>query len=551
MRKVSRVAGASLCGNLSGVSKKCAFANEIFTRCVLKSGTVDVPRPAVTLAPRHATVRVALLILFCLAVTAWARPLMLPDEGRYVGVAWEMLRSHDWLTPTLDGLPYFHKPPLFYWITASSLSLFGMNEFAARAAPILGSLLGALSLWLLARRHGGQQRADMALVALLAQPLFLLGGQFANLDSLVAGCITATVALLAHAALCMEQALPHRRALWAAYAMAAIGVLAKGLIGFVIPGLIISVWLLLWGRWRLLLRLLSLPGLLIFLAVAGPWFVLMQQRFPDFLYYFFVVQHFKRFAASGFNNVEPFWFYPMVLLGASVFWWPWLRRVFARGYLGDATERPLRLLMLCWLALPVLFFSLPQSKLLGYVLPAVPPLAWLAADGWAQARASTRRPWWISAALGTALSLAVVIGLAVKPPHGERELARALAAHLQAGQPVVMLEQYYFDLPFYAHLIEPSAIVDGWDDPALTGKDTWRKEVFDAGSFAPERARTLLIKPADLPALLCRSPVSWVIGSPAAVLRFPQLAQSSVLLSQRGVELMAVDRRNLACSSPG
>ncbi|HEY4082902.1 MAG TPA: glycosyltransferase family 39 protein [Burkholderiaceae bacterium] len=506
------------------------------------------------LAPRNATVRVALLILFCLAVTAWARPLMLPDEGRYVGVAWEMLRSHDWLTPTLDGLPYFHKPPLFYWITAGSMSLFGMNEFAARAAPILGSLVGALSLWCLARRHGGQQRADMALVALLAQPLFLLGGQFANLDSLVAGCITATVALLAHAALCIEQGLPSRRALWGAYAMAAVGVLAKGLIGFVIPGLVVTVWLLLRGRWRVFLRLFSLPGLLIFLVIAGPWFLLMQQRFPDFLYYFFVVQHFKRFAASGFNNVQPFWFYPAVLLGATVFWWPWLRRVFARNYLSDVTERPLRLLMLCWLALPVLFFSLPQSKLLGYVLPALPPLAWLIADGWALANAATRKPWWISAGVAATLSLAVVIGLAVKPPRSERGLGRALAAHLQAGDAVVMLDQYYFDLPFYAHLIEPTAVVDGWDDPALTGKDTWRKEVFDAGSFAPGRAAPLLVKRADLNALLCRAPRTWVVVSRDALARYPefaQLAQLPATVSKRGVELLAVDRHKLACPVPG
>ena len=507
-----------------------------------------------TLAPRHATVRVALLILFCLAVTAWARPLMLPDEGRYVGVAWEMLRSHDWLTPTLDGLPYFHKPPLFYWITAGSMSLFGMNEFAARAAPILGSLVGALSLWLLARRHGGQQRADMALVALLAQPLFLLGGQFANLDSLVAGCITATVALLAHAALCIEQGLPSRRALWGAYAMAAVSVLAKGLIGFVIPGLIITVWLLMRGRWRVFLRLLSLPGLLIFLLVAGPWFVLMQQRFPDFLYYFFVVQHFKRFAAGGFNNVQPFWFYPAVLLLVTVFWWPWLRRVFARSYLADAAERPLRLLMLCWFALPVLFFSLPQSKLLGYVLPAVPPLAWLIADGWALAKASSRKPWWISAAVAATLSVAVVIGLAVKPPHSERGLGRALAAHLQAGDAVVMLDQYYFDLPFYAHLTQLVAVVDGWDDPALTGKDTWRKEIFDAGTFAPDRAATLLVKRPELTALLCRAPRTWVVASREALTRFPEFAQLAQLpptAAKRGIELLAVDRSKMACAVPG
>ena len=79
------------------------------------------------------------LTLCWLGFTAGLRPLLLPDEGRYVGVAWEMLRSGDWLTPTLNGLPFFHKPPLFYWITAASMSVFGLHEWAARLAPVLGA----------------------------------------------------------------------------------------------------------------------------------------------------------------------------------------------------------------------------------------------------------------------------------------------------------------------------------------------------------------------------------------------------------------------------
>jgi len=109
--------------------------------------------------------------LLWLALLAWARPLMLPDEGRYVGVAWEMMRSGDWLTPTLNGLPYFHKPPLFYWITAASMSLFGVGELPARAAPLLGAWAGAMAVFLFLRRWWGTSAALLALVVLLAQPL--------------------------------------------------------------------------------------------------------------------------------------------------------------------------------------------------------------------------------------------------------------------------------------------------------------------------------------------------------------------------------------------
>ena len=138
---------------------------------------------------------VAVLTLAWLTATAWARPLMLPDEGRYVGVAWEMLQSGNWLTPTLNGLPYFHKPPLFYWITAASMSVLGANEWAARTAPLLGAWVGAMAMFLFVRRWVGQTMAGATTLVLLVQPLFFLGGQFANLDMLVAGCITATVLL--------------------------------------------------------------------------------------------------------------------------------------------------------------------------------------------------------------------------------------------------------------------------------------------------------------------------------------------------------------------
>ena len=154
---------------------------------------------------------VALMTLAWLAATAWMRPLALPDEGRYVGVAWEMLRSGDWLTPTLDGLPFFHKPPLFYWITAGSLSLFGPTAWAGRVAPMLGAWIGAFSLFLFVRRWWGERAAGLALMALLAQPLWFVSAQYANLDMLVAGCITATILALAHAALCVEQERQMRR----------------------------------------------------------------------------------------------------------------------------------------------------------------------------------------------------------------------------------------------------------------------------------------------------------------------------------------------------
>src|SRR5574344_3034723 len=106
-------------------------------------------------------------IVVCLAATAWMRPLMVPDEGRYAGVAWEMLRSGDWLTPTLNGLPFFHKPPLFYWLSGAALWLLGLVEIAGRAASLCGATLGSMALYLFTRHWCGQPAARRTLWVLL------------------------------------------------------------------------------------------------------------------------------------------------------------------------------------------------------------------------------------------------------------------------------------------------------------------------------------------------------------------------------------------------
>lgn len=111
-----------------------------------------------------------LLALAWLALTLGVRPLALPDEGRYVSVAWEMLSSGNWLYPTLNGLPFFHKPPLFYWITASSLGMFGLHEWAARVAPLFGAGIAAFTLYGFVLRQKGTTVARWSLLILVTQP---------------------------------------------------------------------------------------------------------------------------------------------------------------------------------------------------------------------------------------------------------------------------------------------------------------------------------------------------------------------------------------------
>ena len=509
--------------------------------------SAGVARPA----RREGLQALALLALW-LGASAWLRPLMRPDEGRYASVTLEMLRSGDWLTPTLNGLPFFHKPPLFYWLSGAAMKLAGVGEFAARSASLLGAMAGAMALYLFTRRWCGVDSARRALIVLAVQPLFFLGAQFANLDMLVAGCIAATVLALAHAALSFEAGRPDRPALWLAYGLAALGVLAKGLIGFVIPAIVIGLWLILRRRWRSLWALLSPPGVLLFLLIAAPWFLSMQQRFGGFLHYFFVVQHFQRFAAGGFNNVQPFWFYPVVLIGCSLPCILWACRWLARGYwqVGGVLA-DVRLLMALTVVCVTGFFSLPQSKLIGYILPAVPALSWLMADaGWQLAASRKSRVWrYASLAISALAGLAVVLALTVDQRYSARHMGLALKAQRQPGELVYMVQEYVYDLPFYARLDQPVRVVDDWHGPDVARHDNWRRELADAGAFDPALAGRVLVTPQELPEALCRNGVAWVVGTAQAPVLLPFLAGTEPMFSEHGQMLWRVDARRQAMPS--
>lgn len=476
-----------------------------------------------------------------LVLTIWVRPLMLPDEGRYVGVAWEMLRSGHWLVPTLDGLPYFHKPPLFYWITAGSLSIFGLHEWAARAAPFLGALAMAGSLFAFAKRWAGPAVARLSLLALVTSPLIFAGAQFANLDMIVAGCISVTILALGSAVLDFEGGRRPTGTLLVAYGFAALGLLAKGLIGIVLPGFVIVVWVLALRRPRLLLSLLSLPGLLLFAVVGAPWFIAMQDRFPEFLHYFFVVQHFQRYTTTGFNNPEPFWFYFALLPVGLLPWSAWLPAAARASWRHRDDERGrVRLLMWLWVLLITLFFSMPRSKLIGYILPVCAPLAYLIGDVIASALAAGAprgRRVAIAAALGAVLSLTVVGVVTFGPGKSLHQLGETLAQRRAPGEPVVFLHGYYFDVPYYARLREPTPVVDQWDDKALTSHDDWRKELFDAEHFQPRSVAPVLVLPSALPGLLCTGKATWLVGDASMAARYPFLSAATVAARHRDTVL--------------
>jgi 4-amino-4-deoxy-L-arabinose transferase-like glycosyltransferase len=443
----------------------------------------------------------AALVFAWLAAWAWLRPLALPDEGRYVGVAYDMLRSGDWLLPTLDSLPYFHKPPLFYWLTAASLAVFGDNEFAARLPSLLAATASAMALYLFLRRALGEGHARSALL-ILATTLFFFGGaQFANLDMLVAACIAGTVLCAADAARNSAEGRPRRATLLAAYACAALGVLAKGLIGVAVPALVVTGWLIYLRRPAMLLRLVSPLGIALFALITVPWFALMAQRYPGFLHYFFVHHHLERYTSGAFNGRQPVWFYLPVLAGFTLPWFGALPHALSPAR-RNAAERSIDALMWIWLIVTLVFFSIPKSKLPGYVLVAVPPMASLSALGLAQfvARRTTGRQW-TAAMYGLALALcaAAVAGSWLYERDNVRRLFVAARPDIAESDEIIALRNYPFSLAFYLRRSAPIHVVEDWDEPALLRKDGWRKELWDAAAFAdPARARALLLRPGEL-----------------------------------------------------
>ena len=166
---------------------------------------------------------------------------------------------------------------------------------------------------------------------MLAQPLVFGASQFANLDMLVAGMITAPSWRRRTACCGCEAGLPHAASVRAAWTFAALGVLSKGLIGIVIPGLVLGVTLATTRRWSSIRGLLAPSGIAMFLLVSAPWFIAMERLHPGFLDYFFVEQQFHRYAGGGFNNMQPFWFYGALLGLACLPWWPSVWRAVRAG----------------------------------------------------------------------------------------------------------------------------------------------------------------------------------------------------------------------------
>ena len=314
------------------------------------------------------------------AILAWrlgSAPLRNPDEGRYAEIPREMIATGDWVTPRLNGVPYFEKPPLVYWAVAACEEVLGPSEWSLRLTPALFALGGILAAYGAARRIYGRDAGFWAAIVLGTSLLYLALGELLILDMVVSVLMSAT--LFCFILGVREPPGAARRWLfYGLYASAALATLTKGLMGFLVTGAVMFLWLAIFNQWRRL-RPLHLPsGIVLFLAIAAPWHLLVSSRNPGWAHFYFVYEHWERFTNAGHGRYQPFWFFiPIVLLGLfpwTGFLWSSFRDALAGGW-ARRSENAVAWFFVTWAAFIFLFFSESQSKLIPYILPVFPPIA--------------------------------------------------------------------------------------------------------------------------------------------------------------------------------
>lgn len=332
---------------------------------------------------RWTYVILAVFIAVLWFATSSMRPLFNTDEGRYAEIPREMLSGGDWLIPHLNGLAYIEKPPLQYWATALSLRTFGQSEFAARFYTVLCALATVLAVCFVARRLWNSAAAWRTAAMLSSMLLFLAMGQLLTLDMSLTLYMTLALAgfLLAQTAGAARDARYQLRWMLIAWIAAGLGVLTKGLVAAAIPAAVLILYSLYSRDFAVWRRLHLVSGLAVFLAITVPWHWLAARRLPDFLQFFFVHEHFARYLTPSADRQESWWFFGAVFLIGSAPWTLSALRVMLRGWRrGDVRDKfnPMIFLRI-WVLFVCVFFSLSDSKLIPYILPAMPALALLMA----------------------------------------------------------------------------------------------------------------------------------------------------------------------------
>jgi 4-amino-4-deoxy-L-arabinose transferase-like glycosyltransferase len=330
-----------------------------------------------------------------------------PDEPRYAWIARAMAETHDWVTPRLYGQPWFEKPALFYWLAGIGFRFLKSAEIAARLPSALAALAATLAIAWIALKQYGERIAWTTLVIFPTTVAAIGFARAATPDMLFTASLACTMACAAGilrrdgllrglngAAAPVSSARKDSARFVLFGASLGAATLAKGPAAIVLAGGSLLLWAAWAGNVKELRRFFHPLAIAAFAIVALPWYVICAARNPGFLREFLFRHNVERFLTPEFQHHQPFWYFGSILLMALLPWTILLVPAGAEG-LRLWREKSWRnspgFFLACWAVFPIVFFSLSQSKLPGYILPAIPQIAVLLAvstDRWID-----RRPW--------------------------------------------------------------------------------------------------------------------------------------------------------------
>jgi 4-amino-4-deoxy-L-arabinose transferase-like glycosyltransferase len=401
----------------------------------MKSLKIGPPEPSSGGIPQPALVIWLLIVVLAVGYGIGGYGLIEPDEGRNAEVAREMAATNDYVLPHLNGLPYLDKPVLFFAAVATAIEIFGVNEFAARfSSLLLGLATAALTGWF-AFRFWGRDEGVVAATATATAPLALGLSRIVIMDTMLSFFVVLALVsffLAVESRTSVPSEAPTRSPWWVwtliAWTAMGLGVLTKGPVAFAVPLLVAAPYAI-WRRSSL--SVWHPLGPVLMLAVALPWVWAVSREIPNFLHYVVVTETWARMTTDELRRTEPVWFFIPVLLAGA---FPWsivaLSNFRSKRIPERSADRRLRLYLLLWLVVPLIFFSLSRGKQEQYMLPLVPAVALLVASQWTGRLKGVR----VAAACWGLLGLSMLIIAALGMPGLDTErVANAVAVRTATG----------------------------------------------------------------------------------------------------------------------
>ena len=302
------------------------------------------------------------------------RTLSIPDEGRYVEISREMIETGDFVTPRLNGIKYFEKPVLFYWLETIVVSIAPENETVLRLWPAFFGLLGVLITYISGYSLFSRRTGILSAVILGTSLLYYAHTRIIILDMAVSFFVSS--ALLSFLLATKAQTRKSQRwLLLLFFANCAFATLTKGLIGAVLPGGVILFWCLIHRNFGALKLAFTPWGIGLFFLISAPWHILASLRNPEFFDFYFIHEHFTRFLTTVHRRGQPFLFFVPIIIGG---FFPWTALLFPalKKAWQNRHNQILSFLML-WISVIFIFFSASNSKLIPYIVPIFPAMALL------------------------------------------------------------------------------------------------------------------------------------------------------------------------------